>query len=145
MMTGFCGISTRKKTGCDAGLGVELIEPDALSLGGGRHQRDGTANQGQAQKPVPTCSRHVVLLKRTSTKPHDRCYGNDQDQPPIRCRTAAVIDCRVVLISAQGSDASPARRSGTVSTVKPPGRTLFSTSSQDSGVETGAPGRARGL
>ena len=63
---------------------------------------------------------------------------------PTSRRTLALIDWRSVGISAQGSDFSLARRSGTVSTVKSAGLTPFSSSSQNSGVATGAPLRARG-
>src|SRR6516164_10964196 len=134
-----------------AGLGIELVEPDAFGFGCRRNQIDRAGHQRQAQKTVPACARHVDLLFRRI----DRATFNKSiaqivpgryggDQTAIRRRTAAPIDWRSLPISAQGSVSRAARRWGTVATVKPSGRTPCSTSSQNSGVDTGAPGRARG-
>jgi len=49
-----------------------------------------------------------------------------------------------VQYSCQGSAPSRASRPGTVRTVKRSGRRRADSSSQDNGVETGAPARARG-
>ena len=53
------------------------------------------------------------------------------------------IDCRTFAISAQGSALIFLNRAGTVATVKASGVTPFSTSSQNKGVATVAPTRAR--
>src|SRR5262249_49749800 len=122
-----------------AGLGIELVEPDALCFGCRRDQIDRAGHQRQAEKSVPACRRHGGLLTRCG----DREKFNESipqivpgrygaDRPPIRLRTAALMDCRSLPISAHGSVSRPARRWGTVATVKPSGRTPFSTSSQKS-------------
>jgi hypothetical protein len=66
----------------------------------------------------------------------------DSYTPYLR-RVAALIDGRILAISAQGSDLRAASRAGTVATLKPSGRVPASTSSQNNGVETVAPARAR--
>src|SRR5512132_1703563 len=56
----------------------------------------------------------------------------------------AVIACRVEPIPLHGSFLFPLRRSGRVRTVNRSGRSLAVSSDHASGVETGAPARARG-
>jgi hypothetical protein len=55
-----------------------------------------------------------------------------------------VIACPTEKNSAHGSLPSVARRFGTVSTVNPSGFAFAESSAQASGVDTGAPGFARG-
>src|ERR1700730_11405167 len=115
----------------------------------------GTKETGQLtsdkrRNPLQLARGMSVLLKRKSTKPQPVAMGTRlasgswRDQIPARRRTVALTDWRILPISAHGSELSLARRFGTVSTVNASGRTPFSTSSQNSGVDTGAPERARG-
>ena len=67
-------------------------------------------------QPMVKVGREFLLRSKPSPNPGAREWAG---QIPTSRRTRALIDWRSSRISAQGSDSSPASRSGTVATVKP--------------------------